>query len=385
MFLNSLFLIAALLGFICIYIIGFKYKLNRITNIYLITLFALNSIRFLLYFMQIESYLGDIQLFFAAITNFILPPCFYLYFNSVVRNRKKISLNDLKHFIIPVILFILYCSKFIIDTISYSKIIKGVFLITVIMLFFYLFKSYKLLSKDIWKRKSEIKLINNQNKLISKWTLYFFIFILLASLRVLLNIIFYSDVPWSESYNNHYWITAILFSALYLQIIVAPEFLSGYDVLQNKIKQYKKQKIILNNIWELENTKLIQNNQDLILKGNIELYINNYIEKIEYHALNSNLLFNKNFTLKDLYSKLNIPKSHIIYLFKYHSNVSFSDFKKLIRIQKAITLFEEDYLAYNTMESLALEVGFSSYSPFFKSFKTITGYSPQEYCLKLNK
>jgi AraC-like DNA-binding protein len=333
--------------------------------------------------MQIESYLEDIQLLFAAITNFIMPPCFYLYFNSVIRNRKKISLNDLKHFIIPVLLFILYCSKFLIDTISYSKIIKGVFLITVIMLFFYLFQSYKLLSKDIWKRKSEIKLINNQNKLISKWTLYFFIFILLASLRILLNIIFHSDVPWTESYNNYYWITAILCSALYIQIIVAPEFLSGYDVLQNKIKQYKKQNIILNNIWELENTKLIQNNQDLILKGNIELYINNYIEKIEYHALNSNLLFNKNFTLEDLYSKLNIPKSHIIYLFKYHSNVSFSDFKKLIRIQKAITLFEEDYLAYNTMESLALEVGFSSYSPFFKSFKTITGYSPQEYCLKI--
>jgi AraC-like DNA-binding protein len=95
-------------------------------------------------------------------------------------------------------------------------------------------------------------------------------------------------------------------------------------------------------------------------------------------------VYSKNFTIEDLCIKLNIPKSHIIYLFKYHSNVNFSDFKKLIRIQKAISLFDENYLACNTMESLALEVGFSSYSPFFKSFKTITGYSPQEYCLKMN-
>jgi AraC-like DNA-binding protein len=45
---------------------------------------------------------------------------------------------------------------------------------------------------------------------------------------------------------------------------------------------------------------------------------------------------------------------------------------------------EEDYLKSNTMESLANDVGFSSYSPFFKSFKTITGLSPQEYCNRVN-
>ena len=45
----------------------------------------------------------------------------------------------------------------------------------------------------------------------------------------------------------------------------------------------------------------------------------------------------------------------------------------------SILLMEEGYLKYNTMESLALETGFTSYSSFFKSFKSITGLPPYEY------
>jgi AraC-like DNA-binding protein len=198
----------------------------------------------------------------------------------------------------------------------------------------------------------------------------------------MLNLIFHNNVPLTSSYNNYFWISAILCSVLYIKIIISPEFLSGYDLFQSKIKQ-STQSIILDKVWKLDNDKFINNNQDSVLKAKIEFHIDNYIKRIEYISLNSNLLFKNNFSFEDLCIKLNIPKSHVIYLFKYHSNVSFSDFKKIIRIQKAISLFEENYLATNTMESLALEVGFSSYSPFFKSFKTIIGYSPQEYCLKI--
>jgi AraC-like DNA-binding protein len=81
----------------------------------------------------------------------------------------------------------------------------------------------------------------------------------------------------------------------------------------------------------------------------------------------------------DLANYLNIPKSHLIYVFKYHSNISFIDFKKIIRIQKSTLLISEGYLKVNTFESLAAEVGFSTYSAFFKSFKSIIGVSPQEY------
>ena len=37
----------------------------------------------------------------------------------------------------------------------------------------------------------------------------------------------------------------------------------------------------------------------------------------------------------------------------------------------------------NTFDSLAKQVGFSSYNPFFTAFKDIVGKPPQEYCANL--
>jgi hypothetical protein len=41
----------------------------------------------------------------------------------------------------------------------------------------------------------------------------------------------------------------------------------------------------------------------------------------------------------------------------------------MIRIHDATKLLETGFLKSNTMETLAKEVGFSSYKPFFNSFK----------------
>lgn len=80
-----------------------------------------------------------------------------------------------------------------------------------------------------------------------------------------------------------------------------------------------------------------------------------------------------------LANKLGVPTSHIVYLFKYHSNISFSEFRMRSRIHDAINLIESDYLKINTLESLAYKTGFASYSPFFSAFKKVTSFSPQDY------
>ena len=84
-------------------------------------------------------------------------------------------------------------------------------------------------------------------------------------------------------------------------------------------------------------------------------------------------------SIDDLAQEIKIPSSHILYLFKYHSNESFVDFKKIIRIYDALSLIKNGYLNSQTFESLAVEVGFTSYTSFFLSFRQITGRSPQDY------
>jgi AraC-like DNA-binding protein len=41
-------------------------------------------------------------------------------------------------------------------------------------------------------------------------------------------------------------------------------------------------------------------------------------------------------------------------------------------------------LSINTLESLAIEVGFSSYNPFFTAFKKLVGMSPNDYSISLS-
>ena len=94
---------------------------------------------------------------------------------------------------------------------------------------------------------------------------------------------------------------------------------------------------------------------------------------------------NPDFSLIDLSNFLSVPKSHLAFLFKHHCTLSFTNYKKAVRINEAIKLIEEGYLKSNTIESLAKDIGFSSYSPFYTSFKMNTGLTPQEYFLNKEK
>jgi AraC-like DNA-binding protein len=84
-------------------------------------------------------------------------------------------------------------------------------------------------------------------------------------------------------------------------------------------------------------------------------------------------------SISDLALKLKIPKSHLSFVFKYHSEISFSDFKKVVRIQDSLDLIEQGYLKTNTFDSLSKNVGFSTYNTFFIAFKEVTNKAPQEF------
>ena len=107
--------------------------------------------------------------------------------------------------------------------------------------------------------------------------------------------------------------------------------------------------------------------------------LENYLLKIEFVSFQSDFFRTPGLTIYDLSNKIIIPSSHLIYVFKYHSSGSFNDFKKIIRIQDSIKLLKSGFLNTNTIEALSLKVGFSSYTPFFNSFKSITNMAPLEF------
>ena len=373
-----IYLITALLGFITILLIGFRFNSKKHTNFYLLLFFFLSSLRFFCHgfieihlFYQIQRQL-DLLFIISAW------PLLYLYFGKLNNSHDHLKGRDLLHLITPFLIFVLFCIEDLFLKEVFSLGIKIGSFIAIAFNIGYVIATYGLIKQTIWKRNSEILIINEHNVLIAKWSKFLYAMFVVMLVRFFINLALNKDEFWFSNQNNFLWVGALLWILVYVKILYSPEFLYGYDMYHNKIKEHKKNAIVFSQIW-FTSGKQVVNTQDVALKEKIDESVQNYILDIEHLALNTNLFLTENVKLENLASKLKIPKSHVKYFFKYHAKISFSDFKKIIRIQKSLSLIDEGYLKDNTLESLAAITGFSSYSPFFKSFKSITGTSPQTY------
>lgn len=380
MLFDLLYILTSLLGFLIITLIAIWYKSNRIINIYLLVVFLLLSIKFLIHGLidlKIFTFINHDNISYFPFFSIGIPSL-YLYFKNLVNDTKTFNKNELKHFIFPVLLGFctLFLDQFYILSFYSSFILYSIF---IIFHSFYIFLSFQLLKKNIWQRKAELFDADQQNNLLIKWTTFLFIFSCLISLRLFVSL---SLGVMNHRYTygqNYQWISAILLDLIYIKILSSPQILYGYNALYKKIKKHRDSNFILRDLWIITPTEPITNSQDLILQEKIEAYITTYLQNIETLVLRYEILRNPLVSLTDIANKLEIPKSHITFVFKYHSKVSFTEFKKIIRIYDALHLIEENYLKSNTLESLATKVGFSSYNPFFITFKDITGTTPQIY------
>ena len=172
---------------------------------------------------------------------------------------------------------------------------------------------------------------------------------------------------------------ALVWIAIFVKIILSPEILFGYDILNKTINSSTK-KMVLNSIWNIKGTSVpITSNKDKKLEEKMKSLLIVYLHQIEELSFHTTTFRNPDLSIDDIAAALKIPNSHIHYIIKFHCNESFSDYKKIVRINDATKLLENGYLINHTVESLASKVGFSSYNTFIIAFKTITGLTVLEY------
>lgn len=382
---NLLFIITGLIGLITTFLIFTNYKSNRIMNLYIILFILIISLRFFLSGLTNFIFDSNFRTTYFKYSNFslvVIPIC-YLYFKNLSQNYRKLNSKELLHFIFPIALFLgmIYREHFDFDSKQIEIVLYGLFFIFAIT---YIILCFQMLRTTIWTRKGDIKVIQQQNKLINNWTLFLFIGLILTIFRLFISIS--TEIYFGESIKGHsyQWISALIWLTILFKILRSPEILYGYNVLHQKINENKNNTLVLNDIWKKSINIELNNEQHLVLKEKIDSNIIDYIKEIESISLKYELFRNSKLTISDLANSLKIPKSHLSYLFKYHSTISFSEYKKVIRIHDAINQIEQNYLKNNTLDSLSKKVGFTSYNPFFTSFKEIAGVSPLEY-FKMNK
>lgn len=387
MIINLLFIITGFLGFVTLIIILSCYKVNKVMNFYLLLIFTLISIRFLSSGFFPFGYLVFLKEHYITYSKFLILiiPSFYLYFKNLIADHKKFIKTDLIHFIFPLVFLTVNLS--IVNT--YDLLPNSFYFSAFLMIIFfniaYCFLVYKLLKDNVWAKKDK-QLNNRHSILIKKWTLFMFITIIINSIKLFVTLLLFDDHYHGLSSTDRFqWIGAIVWILIFFKVLISPELLYGYPIYEIKKetkKETKESNMSLDTDWIVEFNVEQKKDQDSKLQEKIDKNIIQYISEIEEISRKFELFQDSNFSIHNLAIKLNIPNSHLNYLFKYHSKISFLDYKKKIRIHRSILLLESNYLKTNTMDSLAKEVGFASYNPFFTSFKNVTGISPQKYVAK---
>lgn len=381
MYLSILYFITGLLGFMTFSVVVAQYRSNRKVNIYLIILlfyvasrFLLGGIHILISFDEWE----DFMIVFRSFGSFVFP-CMYLYFTNLVIDEKYFIKADLRHFIFPVVLGF---ANLLIRKYAISLHFYIYFLFSGIALY-YLFLSYVELKNKVWFRKPGAGIVDSQKALIRNWTIFIFILYALSILRIVISIFLDIYIAGYSDGTNYFWISAVLCCVLFFKILLTPVVLHFTNATNDngQKKEHKKENFVLvfDDFWILSEAVLVLNDQDLKLKERVNANLLIYVHDIERMALEQFCFRNPVISMRDFAIKLGIPRSHLIYLFKCHSNVSFIEFKKTVRIYDAINLIEAGFLKSNALMCLCKKTGFSTYDLFLTSFKEITGVSPQEY------
>ncbi|WP_100615045.1 AraC family transcriptional regulator [Confluentibacter citreus] len=388
---SFLFLFTSIVGIVTIALMITSYKSNPFYNVFLLLIIVIVSFRFFIH----GSYELGIQTFLEpkkgppSILYLILIPCFFLYYKSLVRQKKAYSPKDLKHFIFIIFLYVINTDTTLKESFLFHYGSITNFILIGVFILFYLVLIFRLLSNNIWFKK-DIPISDIHFSLIKNWSIYLFTLNVLGSIALLASI--YREVNSESMISGKSMAPFILVFWLFIffKILISPEILYGLPILNKKLLKFTPP--ILDTEQNLESTnknwilepESKQNHQDLKLQEKIRSNISGYINEIEKLSHEECIFRNPKASFTDIANKLGVPTSHIVYLFKYHSSISFSEFRMHSRIKDSLNLIDQGYLKTNTLESLAYKTGFASYNPFFSAFKKVTTYSPQDY-LKFKK
>lgn len=359
-----------------------NYQQETLINKYLIVITSIASLR--LFFHGIQLVYPTINLI--KLTNFwdvciaVIIPCFYLYFENLI-NEVKFNKSNLKHFVMPFLLIVIYLIGLLFVPIFYRDVIRKILsVILFIGYFFYSRYGFILLKNNIWFRKSEIKSVQLQNKVIKDWSIFLYIaFVLILFIRILESVF---TSKFGNFDDRYLWMPSLIWIGIHIKIILTPEILYGYNFL-NKSIDAAAEKVVLNSVWFTDDIEVaIASEKDKKLQDKVNPMLKQYIHQIEEFAFYSEAFRNTELSVEDISNAIKIPVSHINFIFKYHCRETFTDFKKIVRIHDATKLIETGFLKTNTIESLSTHCGFSSYNTFNMAFKSITGIKTQEFAKK---
>lgn len=283
---------------------------------------------------------------------FLLGPFLYFYLRSVVIPEAKITIKDLKHFVLLAVYLILAIPLYIYGkdspyAHSLQRFIGSPWIFLILQFGYYLIQANRLIGvhkKNIVEKFSNVEGMDVSWLKLIIWIFgLIFIFITIAAPWLIHGIDFAT-----------YKITSSIFYSLIL-------FFIAYKGLQQRVP--------------LDTIKHSANDQDVADKETID----RLKEKLLAHMEANKPFLNPELSLTDLAKQVTISRNQLSQVINSGVGDNFYNFINKFRVEEVKKLINSDFSKQYTIMSLANDAGFNSKSSFNNIFKKITGLTPSEY------
>jgi AraC-like DNA-binding protein len=258
------------------------------------------------------------------------------------------------------------------------------FPVIVLFIFYHVYLASKVLYSFFWGKPSSERSFANE-RWIRFWLLQLLVFCALFGLGICLMFLYELFIQKEFVHHTIHHLRSLMSLVFMVQLFLQPEILYGpKDISQPvsivEVTQSKSMKPDFK--WRTVAKEII-NKQDLQLTLKFNTQLKEIIKKLESKTAMNLIVKNPDMNSTAFAEKLNIPRTYLQYFFKYHSDISFVQYRSKIRVDYAIEKMQDDFLSKNTMDALAKESGFSSYNPFYVAFKMEMGAGPNEILAQL--
>lgn len=366
-------------------IILINIKRNPYMNFFILLIFAANFIRIyftLSYELGWQNLCRDVPKPFNLL--FMWHVVFLMqYIRSMLGLKKEFIKSFLIPFLIPLFLFVINLIFLSDDT--YKVLARGLnFPIIAIFMLYYLLNISRLVYKFFWTK--QIKSLKFENvKFVKLWIIELLVFFSIASFS-LIGMFLYELITQKDFvYATFPYVKSVIHLIMLIQLFIHPEILYGPQRVPLPVLDVDQPHAIKPVFNWLSSPKEIKNKLDLQLTLKFNTQLKEIIKKLESKTAMNLIVKNPDMNSTAFAEKLNIPRTYLQYFFKYHSDISFVQYRSKIRVDYAIEKMQDDFLSKNTMDALAKESGFSSYNPFYVAFKMEMGAGPSEILAELKK
>jgi hypothetical protein len=247
------------------------------------------------------------------------------------------------------------------------------------------------------------KIFKNKNhsydfEVIKRWILIFSGFVLMATLLHQLLFINSLLVAGKSAFINQSYPLMLLFSILYVLLIVSllffPHILYGMPVKKSDVILIPEAVATFNKVLEPVAIKTQETCTEAINAEEenenddkyVQLFSVEYLTEIQNKVaswLLDELYLEADCSFAKMALQIQIPQHHLNYYFNTILNKKFTDWRNNLRIEFSKSLLEKEMSNDMTIEALALQSGFASQTTFNRAFKTYLGVTPSQF-IKLN-